>query len=383
MAKLYQKRDMTKGDKQADIGLRPERPFQILGITTETTLGDLLTNVVFLSTLANQFDFARLHVKYRDVRPYARDVMSLSPWIDVAEPLTDEWPNLVRRFKPNIEPRRYPEIGRLNGGRAIYYDMVVTNQMARATTLHALPNPVPLRLPADRVGSLREKLVALGLRPDRWFAVIHYRESNYRYRLHSGERDSEPLAFDGLIDHILALGGQVVRLGHRGMTPFQPRADFIDLAMVADSFMLQAAAVSHCRFMIMGPSGPTSLAMGFDVPSAFVDAVDNGCVWGDTVHMLSHEVTTPDGKVLRNEALRQAELLDSYRLKDVLATRQGHRVRKASADELKAVARFLFDKTRDCTTWRPPAPVPAVPKPNRIDWPLRPSYPMNWLDIAC
>ena len=63
MAKLLQKRDMPAGDKQSDIGLTPERPFQILGTTTEVTLGDQLLNVIFLSTLANQVDYSRLHVK--------------------------------------------------------------------------------------------------------------------------------------------------------------------------------------------------------------------------------------------------------------------------------------------------------------------------------
>ena len=381
MAKLFQKRDMVKGDKQADIGLKPERPFQILGITTEVTLGDLLTNVVFLSTLANQFDYARLHVKFRDVRPYSRDVMSLSPWIDLAEPLPDEWPKIVRKFKPNVEPRRYPEVGRLNGGGAYYYDMVVTNQMARATTLHALPNPVPLRLPPLREKELRDRLVALGLRPSSWFAVIHYRESTYKFRLRSGERDSSPEAFDALVDHIIAMGGQAVRLGHPGLTSFRPRAGFVDLSREPDSFMLQAAAVSCCRFMIMGPSGPTSLAMGFGVPSAFVDAVDNGCVWGDQVNMLTHTVVTPSGEELRNESLRQAGLLDTHRLRDALQADPRYKIRKANADELRQIAELLFEKSRDCKTWRPPAPAPDGPKPNRITWPLRPTYPMNWIDI--
>src|SRR5262245_11496476 len=214
MAMLLQKRDMPAGDKTDNVGLKPERPFQILGITTEVTLGDLLANVVFLSTLANQFDHARLHIKYRDVRPYSRDVISLSPLIDLAEPLPDEWPKIVRRLKPNIEPRRYPDVGRLNGGRAYYYDMVVTNQMARSMTIHTFPQPAPLVLPHDRSDRLKEQLVAVGLQPDQWFATVHYRESSYKFRQQSGERDSSPGAFSELVDFIISLGGQVVRLGH-------------------------------------------------------------------------------------------------------------------------------------------------------------------------
>lgn len=97
MAELYRK-SAALNARVPDPGSCPERPFQILGLLETHELGDLISNVVFLSTLANQFDYARLHVKFRDVRPYSREVMTLSPWIDLAEPLPGEWPKFVRAF---------------------------------------------------------------------------------------------------------------------------------------------------------------------------------------------------------------------------------------------------------------------------------------------
>jgi len=380
--RVLQKRDLWVGDKQAGIGLRPERPFQILGLTTSLTVGDLIANVFFFSCLANQFEHSRLHVKYRNARSYCRDVMSLSPLIDKAEPIAGEWPEWLYKLRPRLKPRRHAEIGPLDGGRAYYYDMIVTNTMARDTTIYALPNPVVFRLPDDRAESLRRELVACGLKPDRWFATFHYRDKSYEFGQRYAERNGDPEAFDSLVDDIIALGGQAVRIGHPGMTPFAPRDGFVDLSLRPNSFMLQAAAVSYARFMISGPSGPMTLPMAFAIPYTLVDATDAGGVWGLAyTDVLTHEVTTPEGKVLRNSTLREAGLLSSFRLTDVMKADPRYTMRKANASELRTVARRLFDRTDGIDEWRPPPELPKIPKPNSINWPLRPEYPMGWLKL--
>ncbi|MGE3874829.1 MAG: TIGR04372 family glycosyltransferase [Parvibaculaceae bacterium] len=379
---ILQKRDLWVGDKQAGIGLRPERPFQILGLTTSLTLGDLVSNVFFFSCLANQFEHSRLHVKYRNARSYCRDVMSLSPWIDKVEPIAGEWPQWLYRLRPRLKPRRHAQIGALDGGRAYYYDMIVTNTMARDTTIYALPNPAVFRLPDGRADSLRRELAASGLKPDRWFAALHYREKSYEFGQRYEERNSDPAAFDALVDDIIALGGQAVRIGHPGMTPFAPRDGFVDLSLRPDSFMLQAAAVSHARFMVAGPSGPMTLAMAFAIPLTLVDAVDAGGVWGLAhTDVLTHEVTTPEGEVLRNATLREAGLLSGFRLADLIRLDPRCTMRKANASELRIVAQRLFDRTAGIDGWRPPPELPSMPKPNSVSWPLRPEYPMDWLKL--
>jgi putative glycosyltransferase (TIGR04372 family) len=384
LAELFRKSTFSLGAKRPNPGTQAERPFQILGLIETHELGDLISNVVFLSTLANQFDHARLHVKFRDVRPYSREVMELSPWIDLAEPLPGEWPRLVRMLLPPttlLKPWRPMQVGSQKGENAYLYDVIVTSLMAREDAVHGLPNPVPLRLPEAKAADLRAALAAEGIRPDRWFAVFHYREGGYKFRP-IADRDSDPAAFDGLVDSIIALGGQAVRLGHPGMTSFKPRAGFIDLSKKANNFLLHAAAVSHARFMIAGPSGPMMLAPAFAVPHSFVDVIDTRGYWdvknGDA---LTHLVMTPKGDALRNESLLASGLLDDEILAARMASEKGYRVRKATSEELATVAKRLYDRTTDCEAWRPPAKAPGGPKPNSVVWPPRLTYPTQWVEL--
>lgn len=385
MAKLFKKLDLPPDVKLTDVGTRSERPFQILGLLETITLGDLVANVVFLSTLANQFDHVRLHVKYRDLRPYCKEIISLSPWIDLAEPFPERWPAFFRKFGSAVKPPKahgQMAIGAQKGKHNYIYDMIITSPMASEDAIHALRDPVPLRLPEGHAEQLRARLVAHGVKPDRWFAVFHYRESTYQYRPGSADRNSDPAAFDALVDHIIALGGQAVRLGHPGMRAFRPREGFVDLSTVADGFLLHATAVSHARFAITGPSGPLIIAMAFAVPSSMVDAVDTGGVWGGgRTDILTHEVTTPKGDILRNASLLDSGLLDIDILAARAKTEPGYRIRKATAGELAEVATRLFRRTSDCPAWRPPAIVPTGPKPNQVGWPLQLSYPMPWIDL--
>jgi putative glycosyltransferase (TIGR04372 family) len=383
VSKLFTKSQLPAQSRIEEIG--PNRPFQILGLLETHELGDLISNVVFLSTLANQFDYARLHVKFRDVRPYSREVMSLSPWIDLAEPLPGEWPRFVQRLFPPtklLKLLRPMQVGSQKGKNAYVYDVIITSLMAREDAVHALPNPVPLRLPKARSDDLRATLIARGLRPDRWFAIFHYRESGYRYRPGGTDRDSDPAAFECLVDHIINLGGQAVRLGHRGMTPFKPRDGFVDLSGQGNDFLLHAAAVSHARFMIAGPSGPMMLAPAFGIPHTFVDVVDTRAYW-DLEHgdVLTHVVTTPKGETLRNARLLASGYLDADHLAKRIEAGGGYRIRKVTSAELAIVANRLYDRTLDCPDWRPPAEPRGGPKPNHFIWPLKLTYPVRWLNI--
>lgn len=384
VAKLYRK-SAPLNAKAPDPGTCAERPFQILGLIETRELGDLISNVVFLSTLANQFDHARVHVKFRDLRPYFREVLSLSPWINLAEPLPGEWPKFVRFFFPRgkvLKLLRPMSVSSQRDRKAYLYDMIITSPLAREDAIHALPHPVPLRLPEVRADELRARLAAHGLKADRWFATFHYRERGYKYRRDGGNRNSDPAAFDSLVDHVIALGGQVVRLGHPGMTPFKPRDGFVDLSTMADNFLLQAAAVSHSRFMIAGPSGPMILAPAFAIPHSFVDVVHARGYWDlERGDVLTHEVTTPGGEILRNASLLESGLLDLDRLTERGKAQPGYRIRKANSDELGIVVKRLYDRTQDCPAWRPPAEVPKCPKPNKIAWPLNLTYPTSWLDL--
>jgi len=357
-----------------DIGRSAERPFMILATLLETSLGDLIAKTVFLSTLKDQFDHARLIVRYSDLRPYSAEVISLSPNIDHATPLKGERPRWLAEWFPDMRP--WLPLGRWTLGRekmqSAFYDFVVIESMMDIRNLHGLGQPIQLRIPPEREPLLQRQLVGLGLDPNRWYATLHYRTSSYGPKLaKSPLRNSEPDSYRDLVSYIIdELGGQVVQLGHPEMEPFPARPGFVDLSRIKDGFMFQAYAVCHSRFMVGGPSGPVTLAFAFDVPLGVVDATDGYGGWGDgECVILTHEVTTPDGRVLMNRALFESGLLDQVELKRQIREGINHRIRKNSGAEVAAVARHLFDCTTDITGWRTPRQKPERMRPNHFIWP--------------
>jgi putative glycosyltransferase (TIGR04372 family) len=357
-----------------DIGRTPKRPFMILSTLLESSLGDLIAKIVFLSTLKEQFDHARLILRYRDVRPYSNDVVSLSPNIDHATAIKGERPKWLAERFPDMRP--WLPLGRWTlGARKLqdaFYDLVVIESMMDIRMLHGLNQPSILRIPPDREESLGQQLIGSGLDPNRWYATVHYRDGTYGPKRNKGPlRTSSPDSYRKLVNYIIdELGGQVVQLGHPEMEPLSSRPGFVDLSRFADGFMLQAYAVRHSRFLIAGPSGPAALGLAFQVPTARVDATDGHGGWGDVDQViLTHEVTTPDGRVLSNRALYEAGLLEYVVLTRKIRDGENYRVRKNSGEELASVARFLFDRTSDMRGWRPAYQRPATKRPNHLIWP--------------
>lgn len=357
-----------------DVGRSPKRPFMILGTLLETSLGDLIAKIVFLSTLKEQFDYARLIVRYRDVRPYSSDIVSLSPNIDHATAIKGERPKWLTERFPDMRP--WLPLGRWTLGadklQDAFYDLVVVEPMMDIRMIHGLNRPSILRIPPDREEQLHRQLIGLGLDPNRWYATLHYRDGTYGPKRNKGPlRSSSPDSYRVLADYIIdELGGQVVQLGHPEMTSLSSRPGFIDLSRLADGFMLQAYAVCRSRFLIAGPSGPVALGWAFQVPTARVDATDGHGGWGDADQgALTHEVTTPEGKVLSNRALYDAGLLEYVILTRKIRNGENYRVRKNSGEELASVARQLFDRTAGMNGWRPARRQPAAQRPNHLVWP--------------
>jgi putative glycosyltransferase (TIGR04372 family) len=367
-----------------DIGRKPERPFTILAQTLETTLGDLISKAVFFATLKNQFDHARLRVCFRDVRPYSRKVMSLAPNFDTLDTFKGELPAWLRSRLKRDRFWRPLLVDARKGAKRNFYDLVLNDWMADSRSVHGLPNVVPLRVPPELEPRLEHRLIERGLDRSRWFAVIHYRDSGYQWRANvGGLRDSNPEAFNHLIDHVVdELGGQVVRLGHPQMQKFPERPGYVDLSRLENSFMLQAFAVSRARYFVAGPSGVAAVGWGFQVPGAVVDASDAQGGWGDMErYVLTHEVETPDRGALRNRALLDAGLLSRRPLARLIKEREGYAVRKCTGSELASVADHLHACTGDVADWRPPRQMPDAPRPNVVAWPPQTREDLTFLDI--
>lgn len=374
-----------------DIGRVPERPFTILAHTLETTLGDLLSAVVFFATVKNQFEHARLHVCFRDVRPYSREIMSLAPDIDRSEAIKGELPSWIRSLLGRDKFWRPLAIDARKGRKRQFYDFLINDWMADVRNLHGLPGIVPLRIPREHKARLEHRLIERGLDQSRWFAVVHHRASNYRWRASDYRwrankgalRDSDPDAFGELVEFIIDdLGGQVVRLGHPEMGALPERPGLVDLAPLENSFMLQACAVSRARFMVAGPSGPTALGWGFQIPIGIVDATDAQGGWGDMERViLTHEVQTPDGRRLRNRALLEAGLLSRAPLSRLLKANEGYVVRKCSGAEVARVAAHLHACTDGVSGWRAPRAAAKRVAPNALTWPPQTVEHLPFLDL--
>lgn len=366
------------------IGTRPDRPFMILATFAETALGDLISKITFVSSLKDQFDHARLIVRYSDIRPYSRDVISLSPNIDHAEAIGGHRPAWVRRFWPDMRLWR-PLSGVIkptNRFHESFFDMVVVDAMANARTVHAFDPPTPLRVPPDQCDALARQLVDLGLDPAKSFAVVHYRDGTYAYKGKNPVRNGDPESYRQAIDHTIdTLGCQVLQIGHAAMKPFPARPGLIDITRVEAPFMLQAFAVSRARFMIGGASGPVALGWGFGVPTAVCDCAEAHSTWGSEHNVyLSHEVTTPDGETLQNQSLLDAGLLDVRALTRRVKAGENYTLRKNSAAEISAVASYLHECSADVTGWRGEPPPMIRTRPNTLTWPPQTTWNVKFLN---
>ncbi len=384
-AELFHKSSMSDNMICRDVGLSPERPFVIKASLRETSLGDFLTKCIYLATIGAQFDFAEIELRYRDVRSYSREVVSLVPGINNAIPIRGHIPLWARLGLPDT--RLWHHLARSidgnKGSWGSFCDFYPTDWMLNPRSLHAFPNPVRLQIPSDREDELQTKLLQAGVECDRWFAVVHYRASTYLNKRNGQLRNGDPRAQKDLIDYIIdQLGGQVVLLGHPELEPFPSRDNFVDLSRQKNSFMLQAYAASRARFLIAGPSGPINLGWGFQIPTGLVDASDGVGGWGSGEQViLTHEVTTPDGKIMRNAELFASGLLDYPALRNKIRAGENFAVRKNSAEELTAVANHLFSKSGDIPQWREMKPLDEPKRPNSLPWPPQTSENLNFIDV--
>ena len=68
--------------KPGSDSLATDRPFLIFALQLDRTLGDFIMRCLFAASIKLLFENARLHVYFRNDRPYKRTVIKLLPWID-------------------------------------------------------------------------------------------------------------------------------------------------------------------------------------------------------------------------------------------------------------------------------------------------------------
>ncbi|MBM3598444.1 MAG: TIGR04372 family glycosyltransferase [Alphaproteobacteria bacterium] len=347
------------------------RPFRILARIGAHPFGHFIVGTVFAATIKQQFSKSHLTLEWRSGRAYKRDIVSINPHIDDAICCDDDGfaESEAAAGRPN--PR--------GAWDDSWFDLVLHPSMAIDVRLTAFEDSARLAIPTAQVAQLADRLAAMGVRPDRWFCTLHYREPTWEHWLSTPVRDIEPETYRNLAEAIVArLGGQVVRIGHRGMMPFPEIDGFVDLS--AESTMMQAFAVSRSRFLVAGPSGPSALGPALHVPTLVTNAVSMSGVWRRADSLLTQHLVTPGGKrVTQARAIRQG--MYSTSSMKYLLEQKGYRLVRNNLDEMIAAVSLVSDGNSEIRDWREPGPEPASRPPNQIVWPPPLSRPWRMLEF--
>ncbi|GAB4169055.1 MAG: hypothetical protein OHK0024_04570 [Thalassobaculales bacterium] len=348
-------------------GRSERRPFKILMPILSDSFGEVCHALLIAARIQARFDHALMTFYYRKNRPFKNDLVSLYPYpFEVMHPKTREGvPIDVFGGRPFWDPEDLR-----------WQDCILSPRMIGGPFTWGLGNEC-LRVHPVNEPKLHSALLRLGLSPDKWFAVIHYRESTYKHKAYVTNRDSSPANYEALANYIIdELGGQVVRLGHPEMRPFTPRKGFVDLARIPDSTRLQALACARARFGITGSAGATCLMGALGLPAVITEALEAWSPLCEEQYLLTQTLVLPDGRRLRQRALLEADLLWE---KAIQRSPEGSRLIKCSVAELQAAARFMLERTPDTPAWRPNLVVPPN-KTNRLELPHTPEIEPKFFD---
>jgi putative glycosyltransferase (TIGR04372 family) len=256
----------TLGVFEVPIPPLEEKYFNIFGALLHTPVGDFIDHVLYCASVRALIPDARLDVYYRPDRPYKEAIVSMTPGIDQVWASASELPlNLfdITSTRSPIGPDSWYEHG------CATPNLIVLPHVGNYSAMAGLPRITRFKVPDSQ--PLDEELgkrVGPG-----WFVVLHYHESGYRYRDVTPARAADLSQIPKIVDRIIALGGQVVRIGHPAMVELEPRPGFIDLKDAG--FLLQAQAIARARcFFEVSSSGPASLALALGVPTARCNVVD-------------------------------------------------------------------------------------------------------------
>jgi putative glycosyltransferase (TIGR04372 family) len=195
----------------------------------------------------------------------------------------------------------------------------------------------------------------LGLDPTKWFAVVYWKEPGYHWRKPNATRtifDAGP--YLDAIAHIVAIGGQVVRIGHPTSTVIPQLPGVVDLAKIPDSEGLQLACVPLARFMLASGSGPAAYGSAFGIPTAQTDSTDCYGVWRAQDYILTQ------GFEFEGEVHRQTKALAHGLLNSGVMHPSAVQIRNTGAELIAAVDEMMAVSANH-EPWTPPAiPAPVL-----------------------
>ncbi|WP_315782723.1 TIGR04372 family glycosyltransferase [Bradyrhizobium sp. SZCCHNPS1003] len=142
-----------------------------------------------------------------------------------------------------------------------------------------------------------------GMTPKDWYVCLHMRDAATRGNVEGeGEsiRNTELRNYFDAVNHIVSLGGWVVRMGGPKAPQLPPMKQVIDYAHSVDkSAEMDIHIVRHARAFIGTTSGFSYVASSFDIPSAIVDAISSiGLLWTKNTRFTTKLVRTQQGRLL-------------------------------------------------------------------------------------
>ena len=356
-------------------GESARNPFVVVALLLSRTLGDFVDQSLFAASFAKLFQHAHLHVYYRDDRPYKQDVVSMIPNLKEAWGVRGDNSLPLDAFDGVFEPPVKVASGEWYENKCESADIILTPQMMNRAALPMFPSLEFLRIPSNKMDALDARLKKLGVDPNRWFCVLHYREPSYGFRPVEKDRDFAPDEAVAMTRHVIEhLGGQVVRVGHKEMVPFPEMDGFVDLATEEDAFLLQAYATSRSRFFLeLSTSGAVCIAWAMGVPVLRCNCVSIVGPLDSNSIVLTKHIIRPDGSRMSMREMVDGKVISDVAMKKVLQP-QGFQYESNSLAELKAATWKIFSVTADCSGWRSPATVKPHAPTNRVELPLARGY---------
>lgn len=325
----------------------PGTPFRIFAFLGYSTVGDFIRMNVFAASVAKTVPIPDLNVYFFNDRPYKSDIFSLNHranrfFTTEGGVFPFDW------FDLGYNAPHTCEIAGWHDNDLNQPHVVLVPSMMGWLEMGGFDHPARLRLKDEDLDVQNRRLADLGVDPAHWFAVLHAKESGYKYRVGSGPaRDVNPRTYEAAAHYIIdELGGQVVRLGDPTMTPWQRKDGLVDLTPQEPEFLLHACAVQSSRFVMASDSGMHPLGSAMGVPTAVTDLMSTALVWNPDDLILSKTVVTPDGQEFRQKdafargLLHEGVVYADFNVIDV------------TVDQLCGVAQEMHRRTESCSRWR-------------------------------
>ncbi len=129
-----------------------------------------------------------------------------------------------------------------------------------------------LSFPKENDFECLAKLEKIGFNPNKWFVILHIRESSSSNLESTQARDSEVIKFVDFCNLISDLGGQVVRMGGKNFPKLTSKFQAVDYAHSEySSEMIDCWLWANCKWWTGNSNGASLAAHAFGAPRVVVD----------------------------------------------------------------------------------------------------------------